>query len=35
LGTEFSAAYLKLKHAEWNTYTAQFTAWEHDTTLDI
>ncbi len=35
LGTEFSAAYLKLKHAEWNTYTAQFTPWEHDTTLDI
>jgi len=35
LGTEFSAAYLKLKHVEWNTYTAQFTAWEHDTTLDI
>ncbi|AMY67514.1 type III glutamate--ammonia ligase [Frigidibacter mobilis] len=35
LGIEFSAAYLKLKHAEWNTYTAQFTAWEHDTTLDI
>ena len=35
LGTEFSAAYLKLKHQEWNTYCAQFTAWEHDTTLDI
>jgi glutamine synthetase type III len=35
LGAEFSAAYLKLKHQEWNTYCAQFTAWEHDTTLDI
>ncbi|PJN96727.1 type III glutamate--ammonia ligase [Amaricoccus sp. HAR-UPW-R2A-40] len=35
LGTEFSTAYLKLKHQEWNTYCAQFTAWEHDTTLDI
>ncbi len=35
LGSEVSAAYLKLKHAEWNSYMAQFTAWEHDTTLDI
>ncbi|MHA7971896.1 type III glutamate--ammonia ligase [Rhizobium sp. CAU 1783] len=35
LGTEFSAAYLKLKHGEWNTYCSQFTAWEHQTTLDI
>ena len=33
--TEFSAAYLKLKHQEWNAYCAQFTAWEHETTLDI
>ncbi|QRM53937.1 type III glutamate--ammonia ligase [Sinorhizobium sp. BG8] len=35
LGTEFSAAYLKLKHGEWNTYCSQFTPWEHQTTLDI
>jgi glutamine synthetase len=35
LGTEFSAAFLKLKHQEWNSYCAQFTTWEHDTTLDI
>lgn len=35
LGVEFSAAFLKLKHQEWNTYCNQFTAWEHDTTLDI
>jgi glutamine synthetase type III len=35
LGAEFSAAYLKLKYAEWDTYCAQFTAWEHQTTLDI
>ena len=35
LGTEFSAAYLKLKHQEWHNYCAQFTAWEHETTLDI
>ncbi|MFT3973549.1 MAG: type III glutamate--ammonia ligase [Amaricoccus sp.] len=35
LGREFSAAYLKLKHNEWNDYCAQFTAWEHATTLDV
>lgn len=35
LGHEFSAAYLKLKHREWNDYCAQFTAWEHATTLDV
>jgi glutamine synthetase type III len=35
LGADFSAAYLKLKHGEWNTYCGQFTAWEHSTTLDV
>ncbi|KAB0682730.1 type III glutamate--ammonia ligase [Aureimonas leprariae] len=35
LGTEFSSAYLKLKHGEWNSYCSQFTHWERDTTLDI
>lgn len=35
LGMEFSAAYLKLKHAEWNTHCSQFSAWEHQTTLDV
>lgn len=35
LGTDFSAAYLKLKHQEWDTYCSQFTPWEHDTTLDV
>ncbi len=35
LGEEFSAAFLKLKHQEWNSYCAQFTPWEHETTLDI
>ena len=35
MGAEFSAAYLKLKHQEWNDYTAHFSAWERDTTLDI
>jgi glutamine synthetase type III len=35
LGAEFSAAYLKLKHLEWNSYAAHFTQWERDNTLDI
>ena len=35
LGEEFSAAYLKLKHAEWNDFTAHFSAWERENTLDI
>ncbi len=35
LGQEFSTAYLKLKFAEWDAFCAQFTPWEHRTTLDI
>ncbi|RFB84993.1 type III glutamate--ammonia ligase [Rhizobium leguminosarum bv. trifolii] len=35
MGTEFSAAYLKLKHREWNAYCSHFTQWERDSTLDI
>lgn len=35
LGKDFSNAYLKLKHGEWNTYCSQFTDWERATTLDI
>ena len=35
LGAQFSDAYLKLKHSEWNAYCSQFTAWEHQTTLDV
>ncbi|MFN7092879.1 MAG: type III glutamate--ammonia ligase [Allorhizobium sp.] len=35
LGSEFSNAYLKLKHDEWTSYCGHFTAWEHQTTLDI
>jgi glutamine synthetase type III len=34
-GPEFCAAYLKLKHAEWDSFCAQFTPWERATTLDI
>ncbi|MBN9600595.1 MAG: type III glutamate--ammonia ligase [Afipia sp.] len=35
LGSQFSAAYLKMKHQEWNSYTAHFSQWERDNTLDI
>lgn len=35
LGDEFSAAYLKLKHQEWNAYAQHFTQWERDHTLDV
>jgi glutamine synthetase len=35
LGEEFSAAFLKLKQGEWNSYASHFTEWERQTTLDI
>ncbi|MBB3290930.1 MULTISPECIES: type III glutamate--ammonia ligase [Rhizobium] len=35
IGSEFSDAYLKLKHQEWNAYCSHFTQWERDSTLDI
>jgi glutamine synthetase len=35
MGDEFSAAYLKLKQQEWNSYASHFTQWERDNTLDI
>ncbi|MGI9354051.1 MAG: type III glutamate--ammonia ligase [Rhizobiaceae bacterium] len=35
MGEEFSAAFLKLKHEEWNRYTAHFSDWERENTLDI
>jgi glutamate---methylamine ligase len=35
MGEEFADAYLKLKHQEWNAFTAHFTQWESDHTLDI
>lgn len=34
LGTEFVESYLKLKYQEWNSYHAQITPWERETTLD-
>jgi glutamine synthetase type III len=35
MGEEFSSAYLKLKHQEWNSFVSHFSRWEHETTLDI
>ncbi len=35
LGNEFSAAYLKMKHQEWKSFTSHFSQWEKDNTLDI
>ena len=35
MGEGFSKAYLKLKHQEWNAFTAHFSEWERDNTLDI
>jgi len=34
LGEEFSAAYSKLKRAEWDSYARHLSVWEHDHTLD-
>ena len=34
LGKDFVAAYLKLKHAEWNSHARHLTTWERQTTLD-
>lgn len=35
MGEDFSKAYLKLKLQEWNSFTAHFSSWEHQNTLDI
>lgn len=35
MGEEFSAAYLKMKQQEWNSYVSHFSQWEKDNTLDI
>lgn len=34
LGDEFSAAYIKLKQQDWNSYARHLTQWERDHTLD-
>ncbi|MGS4944834.1 type III glutamate--ammonia ligase [Meridianimarinicoccus sp. RP-17] len=35
MGAEFTGAFLKIKHAEWLSYTAHFTEWERVHTLDV
>ncbi|MEM7214360.1 MAG: type III glutamate--ammonia ligase [Pseudomonadota bacterium] len=35
MGEEFSAAFLKLKHNEWNSYVSHFSDWERQNTLDV
>jgi glutamine synthetase type III len=35
MGAEFSSAYLKLKHREWNSFVSHFSRWEHENTLDV
>jgi len=35
LGAEFSAAYLKLKMKEWDSFVSHFSVWERDNTLDV
>jgi glutamine synthetase len=35
LGDEFSAAFVKLKRREWDSFVSHFSRWERDNTLDI
>jgi glutamine synthetase len=35
MGEEFSAAYIKLKGREWDSFTSHFSKWENENTLDI
>jgi len=35
MGSEFAAAFLKLKTQEWNSFVSHFSAWEKANTLDI
>jgi glutamate---methylamine ligase len=35
MGQEFSTAFLKLKHKEWDSYASHFSRWETENTLDI
>jgi len=35
MGAEFSAAYLKMKHQEWNDFCSHFSSWEKANTMDI
>ncbi len=35
MGEEFSAAFLKMKHQEWDSFVSHFSRWEKDNTFDI
>ncbi|MFC0282295.1 type III glutamate--ammonia ligase [Camelimonas abortus] len=35
MGADFSAAYVKLKMQEWQSYCSHLTAWERENTLDV
>ena len=35
MGEEFSAAYISLKLKEWDSFTAHFSSWERENTIDI
>ncbi|WP_170574631.1 type III glutamate--ammonia ligase [Ruegeria atlantica] len=35
MGQEFSNAFLKMKHQEWNSFVSHFSRWEKEHTLDI
>ncbi|EEE34965.1 glutamine synthetase, type III [Rhodobacteraceae bacterium KLH11] len=35
MGAEFSSAFLKMKHQEWNSFVSHFSRWEKENTLDI
>ena len=35
MGDAFSAAFLKMKHDEWNRYASHFSSWERENTIDI
>lgn len=35
MGEEFSAAYLKMRHQEWNDFCTHFSDWERENTLDV
>jgi len=35
LGSEFSSAYLTVKHQEWNAHAAHISQWERVASLDV
>lgn len=35
MGEEFSNAYIKMKHQEWDSFVSHFSRWEKENTLDI